>query len=1721
MNRRTAAPATIFTCVLSMAFAFDRASAQLIVGQEDENEFVYHLDLANFGALTPLFSPAGAGITVGGVEGLAVDDANRTIYWSTGSGTTSSAVYGVHYDDKRLDFTGLLRVRKVVDIRAPGGLQRVNGLAWDSTNAKLYATDPWHSTTGLGAEGIHEINLTTGNTTLVVDLSAVTSDYEFRGLAYNPADGLFYAANADATPHGQGLFSIDINNVLGGGVGAIAPVALVAASNLRGLAIGDDRAYLVIDDPGNIRVYNLTMGLFEPDILAPWIGATIDAGGGWGPGALTTPPTGSNLAVEMSASIDPGTDVELGVQITYTMNFTNFGPDSALNTTFTATLSGGASATIVNITSTSGNALETLPGVVTDTFVNFGFGQFEVITITVQTTAVGDLNQTALLTDAGNTDYYLGNNTEAMTHAVRVFPPVETVFYANLASVGGSSPVPGLPGVSFKPLSSGGSNAFYRPARSPNGRYVAFVGIVDSATTTDNVVMLGDNGTFTLIAQEGVTATTDGDHFGSMILDEEVSLNNAGQLAIANDTDASTSTDETIIRYDGVNFVVVARELDIVPAFAAQGYQYDSSLDSPNINGNGIVAFRLNDLLGAPTTEDECLLAANGANAVAQEGIDTPLGGFAPWENFDTDRFWTDALGNNWLAQGDLAGSTNDDVLVVNGIVILQEGGTIPGLTGTIPEPGPSNSVGIIFPRMMSNGDWFCRGTTTVSDEDWVIKGHGAAFNLLARHGDEVFPGAGEHWSDVEGWSRTFLIACGNNQGDYILCGRTDNPDARRNTVAVLNGTTEILREGDPIDLDGNGQFDDNVWVRFFEESDGVLTDGGDFYVHVSYTDGSGTSTSGNTIGKVLLRLPVTVSPIPNEADVSLIKTASTDTVTALGQQFTYTLMVCNAGIGDATNVILTDNLPVEVAFVSATPPLTETAPGVVSGNIGTLPAFGCASFDIVVTAIAENFVTNTAAVVADQPDPNTENNTAAASTNILNHADVSVSKVDDGGAPPGQNFTYTITVTNHGPAPATNVFVQDSLDPTVNFVSATNGAVQVVPGVVERTFANMAPGASEIIQITAVGTVVTGVTNTVSALANEFDPDPVNNFETIVTAISSDADLAVTLTDSGATPVGGAITYTLTVTNNGPNVATNVVVQDALDPTVNFVSATNGATLVAPGLVERIFPSISQLGSEVFQVVVATTATGNIANTATVSGNQGDPDPLNNVATVLTLVGNFRPIEVIFSEVPGHPTAVVPGARDLTGQPIVTEFKAIEDMNISPDGSTWVIKGRNHAGAALETMMLVGSGMSGTMLAQEGQPLAGGLPGEAYDFFDAVAGLNGNNDFAFGCRARGGPAANAEKVISVIGGVHAIAIQQGDPALGLFDLSPNPTGDETFGNSLNSIHLLDNQMVAFNAVTIDNIWSTRRPAVFYNNLAFAQSGVTPVGGGLWDSFDSDDFRTTPDGSVWIAQGDDEGVTTTDDILVVGVGGNNVGTVVIRDGSPIGASGVTATAVFHTKLIASGDWFSRGDDPLNNDWVVRNGVVVAKTGDSVVGGAEAWTDVLLGFAGNANGDWILSGKTTEPDEAINNVIAMNGTDVLVREGDPVDLDGNGLFDDDAFIGRGVSTSNAFNANDVWLTDDGMLYFIAPLRDAEGNDLGTFGTGGDAFMRVDLSGPACPTILGDIDGDLLLNGLDAAGFVTCILTPGPPTGPCSCADMDNDNDVDSDDVSIFVQVLLAP
>ncbi|MDY7231400.1 Ig-like domain-containing protein [Hyalangium rubrum] len=121
-------------------------------------------------------------------------------------------------------------------------------------------------------------------------------------------------------------------------------------------------------------------------------------------------------------------------------------------------------------------------------------------------------------------------------------------------------------------------------------------------------------------------------------------------------------------------------------------------------------------------------------------------------------------------------------------------------------------------------------------------------------------------------------------------------------------------------------------------------------------------------------------------------------------------------------------------------------------------------------------------------------------------------------------------------------------------------------------------------------------------------------------------SDLAITLTD-GVTSVvpGSTVTYTLTVTNNGPNAVTGAAVTDTFPAALTGVTWTCApaaacATTSGTGNIAGALLTLGSGGTATFTVTatVNPAAVGTLSNTATVAPPRSntDPTPANNSAT-------------------------------------------------------------------------------------------------------------------------------------------------------------------------------------------------------------------------------------------------------------------------------------------------------------------------------------------------------------------------------------------------------------------------------------------------------------------------------------------------------------------------
>ena len=118
--------------------------------------------------------------------------------------------------------------------------------------------------------------------------------------------------------------------------------------------------------------------------------------------------------------------------------------------------------------------------------------------------------------------------------------------------------------------------------------------------------------------------------------------------------------------------------------------------------------------------------------------------------------------------------------------------------------------------------------------------------------------------------------------------------------------------------------------------------------------------------------------------------------------------------------------------------------------------------------------------------------------------------------------------------------------------------------------------------------------------------------------------DLAVTKVDTpDPAKLNGQITYTMVVTNNGPDTATQVTAADPLPAGTSFVSvsSTQGTCANNGGLIQCSIGTLAKGASATVTLVVTATQVGTVTNEVTVVGHEAESNTANNRASATTLV--------------------------------------------------------------------------------------------------------------------------------------------------------------------------------------------------------------------------------------------------------------------------------------------------------------------------------------------------------------------------------------------------------------------------------------------------------------------------------------------------------------------
>ncbi len=393
-------------------------------------------------------------------------------------------------------------------------------------------------------------------------------------------------------------------------------------------------------------------------------------------------------------------------------------------------------------------------------------------------------------------------------------------------------------------------------------------------------------------------------------------------------------------------------------------------------------------------------------------------------------------------------------------------------------------------------------------------------------------------------------------------------------------------------------------------------------------------------------------------ADLAIVKSTNQASVTA-GERITYTLTVTNAGPATATNVRVLELVPAGTTAISLTPNNPDYTGEFCSlgGScyLGTVYTSTTATIQVVLQVDSDfggSSLVNQAHVSADQQDPNTANNFSETTTPVNTSADLSIAKSDM--VDPvlaGDTLQYQIVITNNGPSDAQNVVVTDTLDSNTTFTGASPECAESA-GVVTCTLSSLAAGASRsfFVEVRVSDTLPdpTTLTNLAGVTAATSDPNPANNNTSETTLVhqpsGGPADLAIAKTDNPDPIIAGStLTYTLVVTNNGPSVAHNVLVVDALPTGVSLVSATPTQGLCNAGITCDL--GDIAVGGTVSIVVVVTVDSGqttDITNYARVSAANPDPTPANNEASQPTVVDESADLRISKS---ASPATATPGS--------------------------------------------------------------------------------------------------------------------------------------------------------------------------------------------------------------------------------------------------------------------------------------------------------------------------------------------------------------------------------------------------------------------------------------------------------------------------------------------
>jgi uncharacterized repeat protein (TIGR01451 family) len=946
--------------------------------------------------------------------------------------------------------------------------------------------------------------------------------------------------------------------------------------------------------------------------------ATIDP-----PSGTTDSSTGNNTAQDTDTvnpvanlaitKTDGVTSVNAGGTTTYTIVVTNVGPSSADGAIFKDALATGISVTGVTCGSAAGGAacptvanttvaLMQGAGIVIPTLPSGGSVTF---TVTANVTATsGSITNTATIDPpSGTTDLSTGNNTAQDTDTVNPvtdlavtktdgapkYTPGSPINYTIVVSNNGPSDATGVSVSDSVPTSISGVT----------------IGCVASGTASCGTnASSGNNLSFT-----GVSISSGAGNFLTLTVTGTVSSSASGDLV--NSVTVTAGPGQT----DNVATNNTAVDTDTI----------DPKSDLTVTKTDGTTTA----IPGTSTVYTIVVSNAGPSDVTGASVADNIAVGITSWA---------------WVCSGTTGGASGCDGAASNNsnftdTVNLPSGATItysvtaqisPATSGTL-----LNSVSVSAPQGMTETN---PSNNSASDQDVLTP---LADLAAQKNGPGVVNANG---------SVTYTIRV-SNAGPSSANGAivTD-------TLPVTGATWTCGAEtGGATCGTAAGSGNLNVAVGVFPPGGSVTytvigsaPGSGTFVNTATITPSNGVADPNNTNNTSSVTTGVGI--VPTTADLSVIKSGPA-TVSPNGA-VSYQIVVTNVGPAVANGSTVVDPVPLTGVTWSCGGETAGAQCGTGNGvgnlntTIATFPAGGSVTFTVNGTAPASGNIVNTVTVATPSglTDPNTANNTSSVTTSIQipsGMADVYAIKTGPATVQPNGTQSYKVIVGNSGPVSVANATFQDNVPALLTSVTWTCGAE--TGGASCGTTSGSGNAISAVIANLPSHSTVTFTVNATVPGSGQWvnsarvvlptgiiDADGTNNIAgPVITNLVTQADLAVTKTDGVTTYApGGVTTYTIVVTNHGPDGVLGATITDNLPAGVTSwtwtcagaggASGCDGVTSSVANFTDTVdLPS----GATITYTVATQTspaATGNLINTVTVAVPAGaiEVNPTNNSAS-------------------------------------------------------------------------------------------------------------------------------------------------------------------------------------------------------------------------------------------------------------------------------------------------------------------------------------------------------------------------------------------------------------------------------------------------------------------------------------------------------------------------